>query len=653
MWGEMFFNRSFEKYIRYRDNNKKWFDLWYDEKDESKGYETDWRKFDWYHTGYEHNAWFAAPGEEGPFHIDDNSTFLIEKSPMNKVEIELIEGGVHGNHFLRIRNRERAGRGGLGQQGKYFRQGASYRFRGKLRNVANADIATVQFYREGEWEQPLFSKQLTGIGADFTEQEWTFHNPDFQGRATFVLWIPVGSTLEVDDFSLMPTDTIGGWRKEVVELAQRVNPKVIRWPGGCFASFYDWRDGVGPYSLRKPKPSYFWGGINYNDVGTAEFVSLARACGADSMVCINMFHPQKQIYDQAFVALGRYRKHDYDLPEITDREKGVRLAADWVAYCNAPVTHPMGKLRAEHGFPQPFAIKYWELDNETYRWFDDEEYIEWTIRYSQAMKAVDPTIKLGLCTYGGYEENLAHILEQTGEHVDFLADRSYDEEGLLYKLRIMRDYNERHGRNIKYCNTEWLATDTKPNHFNQVQYRNGVTKSYMFSKWKYAMNIFLRHMLWHRYADDIDFVNFNNFANTHSQCVIDTPKEGGYLSAAGKAYELISRTPAAWTLAIADYEPKDTDVFQVQAYKTLDDRGLVLYVFNMTEEAREVDFDLSDTGAYTAVKVTSMHADDLFAMNTMSEPEMIRTQTGEEAKSISGKYSVSVPKYSFTEVVLS
>jgi alpha-L-arabinofuranosidase len=312
----------------------------------------------------------------------------------------------------------------------------------------------------------------------------------------------------------------------------------------------------------------------------------------------------------------------------------------------------VGKLRAEHGYPEPFHIKYWELDNETYRWFNEEEYIEWTIRYSQAMKAVDPTIKLGLCTYGGYEKNLAHILEQVGEHVDFLADRSYDEEDLLYKLRIMRDYNERHGRDIKYCNTEWLATDGKPNHFNQIQYRNGVTKSYMFSKWKYAMNIFLRHMLWHRYADDIDFVNFNNFANTHSQCVIDTPKEGGYLSAAGKVYELISRTPAAWTLAIADYEPKDTDVFQVQVYKTLDEKGLVLYVFNMTEEARDVDFDVSAAGAYAGAKVTTMFAHNLLVMNTVSEPETIRTQTREEAKAIAGKYTVNVPKYSFTEVVL-
>ena len=55
------------------------------------------------------------------------------------------------------------------------------------------------------------------------------------------------------------------------------------------------------------------------------------------------------------------------------------------------------------------------------------------------------------------------------------------------------------------------------------------------------------------------FVNFSNLANTHSQCVIDTPKEGAYLTAAGKAFELLAHSPAAWPLKIKDYtaNPKD------------------------------------------------------------------------------------------------
>ena len=65
MAAEMFFNRSFEPFYPYRLINKLWFDLLEDENDLGSRCETDWRVFDWYHSSYEHNAWFAFPGVAG------------------------------------------------------------------------------------------------------------------------------------------------------------------------------------------------------------------------------------------------------------------------------------------------------------------------------------------------------------------------------------------------------------------------------------------------------------------------------------------------------------------------------------------------------------------------------------------------------------
>ena len=95
MWSEMFFNRSFEKFMPYRDINKLWYDVVYDEKDLSKGYEKDWSKFDWYHSGYEHNSWFAAPGTpvKGSW-IADSSTFIITRTSERKVILTPIKGGL-------------------------------------------------------------------------------------------------------------------------------------------------------------------------------------------------------------------------------------------------------------------------------------------------------------------------------------------------------------------------------------------------------------------------------------------------------------------------------------------------------------------------------------------------------------------------------
>ncbi len=74
-------------------------------------------------------------------------------------------------------------------------------------------------------------------------------------------------------------------------------------------------------------------------------------------------------------------------------------AAAWVAYCNKDKLHPMGDLRQSHGYELPFHVKYWELDNETYRRFGPLEYAKRCVEFSKAMKKIDPTIKLVLVGY--------------------------------------------------------------------------------------------------------------------------------------------------------------------------------------------------------------------------------------------------------------
>ena len=117
MAAEMFFNRSFEPFYPYRIINKLWFDLFKDEKNWNEGYETDWSVFDWYHSSYEHNAWFAFPGVAGKQLIEDGSTFVIEKSPTAEVRIANVKEGCHGAYAMEVTNRS-DDLGGLAQDGK-------------------------------------------------------------------------------------------------------------------------------------------------------------------------------------------------------------------------------------------------------------------------------------------------------------------------------------------------------------------------------------------------------------------------------------------------------------------------------------------------------------------------------------------------------
>lgn len=662
MYSEMLFNRSFERFMPYRDINKIWYDLYYDEGDLSKGYEKDWSKFDWYHSGYEHNSWYAAPGDPGSGScISDEDTFFNETTAYGKVTLAAVEGGSgHGRQCIRLTNGEDHRWGALAQDGKYLVKGKSYSFCGMMKSEGAPVDAEVRFYPQGEWDRPIAAIPVKDITGEYSRKEIVFENDSYDGYATFSLWIPPKSSVMLDDFSLKRTDNYYGWRPEVVEVFKELAPGVVRFPGGCFASFYDWREGVGPLSGRVPTDSYFWGGLNYNDVGTAEFAMLCKAAGAQMQMCVNVYHPSKRRYDVDFPNGQSAMGHEF--PKFMSIAEGAKAAADWVAYCNLPAgTNPMADLRASHGFPEPFGVRYWELDNEVFRWFEAEDYAWAVVVYSREMKKVDPTILIGLSSYGGrpgragYHESLEDMLRIAGKDIDFLADRADASRMTRDMIRKVREYNAANGTDIKYCDTEWLAynTDHKRDAYNMAA-KGEVTKSFMFSKWVYALNLLKNFMGFQRMGDEMLFVNFNNLANTHSQCVMDTPKEGAYLTASGRAMELLSKSPASRILKIDGYDPSMDEDFQVQAAWNTDRSKLVLYVCNRTGDGRKAVFDLSGLDRpFVSGRFKRLVADSPVSMNTLENQDAVRVvETSMKVKVRKGLLSLDVPAWSFTEYVL-
>jgi alpha-L-arabinofuranosidase len=670
MMSQQFFNRSFEPFLPYKTINIEWFDLWNDPQNPSKGYKNDWTGEDWYHTGYEHNPWFVAPGTGGRLPIDGNSTFIIqENSSLNaSIRPEKEGGSGHGVQHLRVINRETDRWAGLGQEGKFLKPGETYHFRGMFRSPGKPVAAEVRFYATGDWSKPIASFPLEAVGAEWSERKVEFKNTEHSGWTTFALMLPPGTELLVDDFSMLPANTYHGWRPEIIEPLKEIGPPVLRIPGGCFASFYDWRDGIGPFSQRKPQPSYFWGGQNYNDVGVAELAMLAKAIGSEVMYCVNVFHPLKRKYEWHFGEDNARPPgpHGFDFPQFTDIPTGAKEAADLVAYCNLPAgSHPMADLRASHGYKEPFGFKYWELDNEVHRWFEPDEYARAAIVYSEAMKAVDPSIKIGLVTYGErfgldgqprvhYHDEIPAMLEICGKHIDFLADRGPSAKNYLDQIiNWINDYNARNGTSIIYCETEKLFYEQHPDVENRIKPEGGYTKSFMFSKWFYAQKAIMDYMAYQRAGGDIDFVIFNNLANTHSQNVIDTPKEGVFITAAGRAMSQLSKSPAAWPLKFDRYVADAADDFQVSAAWDLEKKRLVLYVLNRTAREREVAFDLAKLGReFSRAQSTSLWAHDSFVMNTLANPDAIRREITESATTAADRHLVKARPWSFVEVIV-
>ena len=661
MAAEMFFNRSFEPFYPYRDINKHWFDLHFDERNWAGGFETDWRVFDWYHSSYEHNAWFAFPGTAGFQTIEDDSTFLIEKSPTADVRIGYVKDACHGAHAMEVVNNSDEP-GGLAQEGKYLFAGTKYDFKGKIKRISGGKWLTVAIYKEGTVTDPICVCHLNEIGDDFTDVWASFDGPDdpAEGRYTFALLLPPHTTVICDDFTLTPSDAVRGFKKNAVEAGKYVSPKVIRWPGGCFASFYNWRDGVGPN--RPPMYSYFWGGYQYNDIGTDELASYAEAVGGESMICINMFHPLKRFYDSASETAkdsdpniplhgdGDWL-HGRDLPQFMDKEQGAREAAAWVEYCNGDETTEGGRARIANGRVKPYNVKYWEMDNEIHRWFHGTEYAEACVQYSRAMKAVDPTIKIGMISYCHGGKELERMVEIAGMDIDFLADRGFDERELQFKLGIIDRFNQAHGTNIRYCNTEWLPLNGADvyNMVPRSELRHN--KCFMFSKWSYALDAAAILMMWQRYGQSIDFINFNNFANTHAQSVIETPKEGAFVAASGMMLHRFAHTEAYQTLVMEDYHPTRTDPIQVQLSLNQDSSALVLNILNRTEEDGEVELDLSVFEVADGdARGVLLAGEDLLSMNTLHDQQISER---EARVSVADKaVKTVVPRLSFGEYVI-
>lgn len=134
-----------------------------------------------------------------------------------------------------------------------------------------------------------------------------------------------------------PIPNIRGHRKEAVEYLKVLGIPVLRWPGGCFADDYHWRDGIGPREKRPRRVNIHWG--NYtedNSFGTHEFIELCRLIGAEPYLAGN-------------VGSG------------TPQE-----LRDWVEYCNYPSGSTLADERAANGSPEPFRVRYWGIGNENW-----------------------------------------------------------------------------------------------------------------------------------------------------------------------------------------------------------------------------------------------------------------------------------------------
>lgn len=139
----------------------------------------------------------------------------------------------------------------------------------------------------------------------------------------------------VGDTSKIPNTA--GVRKDVVAALKTLKIPNLRWPGGCFADTYHWKDGIGPREKRPKIVNVWWGGVTEdNSFGTHDFLNMCELLGTEPYLAGN-------------VGSGT-----------------VQELADWVQYVNFDGESPMSKLRRENGRDKPWKVKLWGVGNEAW-----------------------------------------------------------------------------------------------------------------------------------------------------------------------------------------------------------------------------------------------------------------------------------------------
>lgn len=128
-----------------------------------------------------------------------------------------------------------------------------------------------------------------------------------------------------------------GMRNDVVKALKDMKIPVLRWPGGCFADEYHWKDGIGPKEKRKKMINTHWGGVvEDNSFGTHEFMELCEQLECKAYINGNM------------------------------GSGTVQEMSEWVEYLTYDGVSPMADLRAKNGHPEPWKVDYFGVGNENW-----------------------------------------------------------------------------------------------------------------------------------------------------------------------------------------------------------------------------------------------------------------------------------------------
>jgi len=237
------------------------------------------------------------------------------------------------------------------------------------------------------------------------------------------IWVGEGSKIP----------NIRGYRKDVVEALRKIHVPNIRWPGGCFADLYDWRDGIGPRPSRPARVNVHWGGVTEdNSFGTHEFMNFTEVVGADAYVSLNV---------------GSAAPYD---------------GAQWLEYMTSDSKSSLANERRKNGRAKPWTVKFIGIGNETWGCGGNmrpEYAADINRRYATFANTPREMGSLKIAS-GSHDDNydFAETMMRDGGRFDGLSVHYYTVP------RIFRDK----GPAIGFPESEWASTLAHARHIEEI-----------------------------------------------------------------------------------------------------------------------------------------------------------------------------------------
>jgi len=355
---------------------------------------------------------FAEQIQGCGFEGKDFDTYWQAFSDRGSVEVVDVE---FRNGKKSVRLKPEGGRAGIRQRRIYVDAGLKYDGSVWVKREAGAPQLTLRVVSsKGE---PIASVPLLAKGSEWEEIPYSFASSVRDTQASVELVATGNGALLVDFLSMMRADVRrdGMLRPDLLQAVRDLAPPFIRWPGGSFASTYKWKDGIGPLVARKYTPNTFWGGYSdYLGFGTEEFLGLCRKLGSEPLIV---------------------------LPAPGLASEQVQYAMDWVHYVNDPPTTQWGKMRASNGHPEPYGVRYFQIDNEPMNnGFTPETYADIVNAYGAMLRKIAPNARIIACGQKRSNDMIwsQKIIDLAGKNFDILGVHNYEYEPDRFETGVRR-----------------------------------------------------------------------------------------------------------------------------------------------------------------------------------------------------------------------